>query len=276
MKKILSFLLSAVACGAMFTATASAANVVVDIDKTEVAIGDVVTVELSVGDISAATFATGVQFDTTLFECVDLYGPEGKEADQIDKEWFYLIDKDARRNPETDADPAPSIDNANSKGVISALWSSSDDVNYAGGIIFTAELKAKDVVKDTDAVISWFEELDCIADDNNDVSLDPVDTETITIKAPVVEDEPTWNAADAAWTAPAGKKAIWWGFKFEDGSFGGHQFITVTDGADAPTTKTVGVGAAEDFAIDGDVEFAVAVILDEDVDAAKFDAYVGR
>lgn len=104
----------------------------------------------------------------------------------------------------------------------------------------------------------------------------PIDLSVTRVGVGADIEEPTWTAADASWAAPAGKKAIWWGFKFEDGSFGGHQFITVTDGAEVPTTKTVGIGAAEDFDIDGDVEFAVAVILDEATDAAKFDAYVGR
>lgn len=99
----------------------------------------------------------------------------------------------------------------------------------------------------------------------------------IGVDAPV--DTKTWKE-NVSWSDPddANKTAIWWGFDIAAETFGDHQFVTVTDGADVPKTKTVGIGLADGYEVsgEGNVSFAVAVILDKADVTDKFDAYLGR
>lgn len=264
MKKFISMLAGVVMASSLFAVSAYAANVSATADKTEVVVGEKVVVTIDSAAKSVATDTFYLEFDKDMFTVDTILNNKGKESFTLN--WWDDVEEMTMANKYS----YTSVAEANNGGAVSFWYVGTDPVAYskkAGFAVITFTAK-----KAGDASFTLVE--DSAGGDNANKG---TATElNVKVTAPVVDDEPTWTAASSEWAAPAGKKAIWWGFDFAAGEFAGHQFITVTDGAEVPTTKTVGVGAVDGYDIDGAVSFAVAVILDEDVDAAKFDAYVGK
>lgn len=261
MKKFISMLAGVVMASTMFAASAYAENYwSMTVSPTEVEIGDTVTVVLATEAKTLGGDLVKVGYDTDVFEfidCVDVddnsYTSEDSEFKFASKNFFAVSH------------------NENAK-VVTFSWSSGDGLNKtmkANDEFAFITFKAK--AASEGAVFTLFE--NC-ALDGADVYNGYVDAEAKTVKVNgAVEPpyEPTWTAASSEWAAPAGKKAIWWPVDFAAGEFDGYVDVTVTNGEDS---KTVGVGAANGFNIEGAVSFAVAVILDEAVDATYFDCVV--
>lgn len=259
MKKFISMLAGVVMASSLFAVSAYAANVTATVDKTEVNVGDkvVVTINSAAKEVAVDTFF--LEFDKNLFTVDTILNNKGKESFTLN--WYDDIEEMTMANKYS----ASTVDGANTNGAVSFLNTppeaySLDKKNGFAVITFTAKAAG-------DAVFTLTEDSAGGADAYKGVA------STINVKVNAVVEEPTvtWNEADASWAAPAGKKAIWWPFDFEAGTFPGHVFVEITDGT---RTETIGIGADTEYNVNGDVSFAVAVILGADVDATNFDCVV--
>lgn len=257
MKKFISMLAGVVMASTMFAASAYAENYwSMTVSPTEVEIGDTVTVVLATAEKTLGGDLAKVYYDTDAFELIDVIDDAGESYTSEDSEFLF-----AKKNYFT-------VNHSLAAKNVSFSWSSGDTNKTMKENEEFATLTFKAIAATDGAEFKLFE--NCAAD-GADVFNGYVDSETevVVVKggAPAV----TWNEADASWAAPAGKKAIWWPFDYEAGTFPGHVFVEVTDGA---RTETIGIGANADYDVNGAVSFAVAVILGADVDATNFDCVV--
>lgn len=263
MKKFISMLAGVVMASSLFAATAFAAdgnpNWSMTIDKNgkdALEIGDEVVITLASEAKSIGGDIVKVYFDTDAFECVNVTDADGYAWDEGE----FLL---AKKNYYT-----PSL-NQNAKNVSFSWLSMGANVSKKSSDEF-AILTFKAIAASEGAEFTLYEES---SSDTGDGYIGYIDAEkeTVVVNGGEPPYEPTWTAASSEWAAPAGKKAIWWPVDFAAGEFDGYVDVTVTNGEDS---KTVGVGAANGFDIEGAVSFAVAVILDEAVDATYFDCVV--
>lgn len=260
MKKFISMLAGVVMASSLFAVSAYAAgNVTFTADKTEVKEGETVTITINSLAKTVSTDGFNVQFDKDLFEVTSVAG-NYYEAYHAIKQVAPPIDKMY--------DAVSTVAEANATGTFGFGFAGANDVNYQAAadlakITFTAKVAgdAAFVLNENSAGASGYKG---VVDTINVVVKGD---EPVTPPAPVV----TWKEADASWVAPEGKKAIWWPFDYEAGTFPGHVFVEVTDGT---RTETIGIGTDAAYDVNGAVSFAVAVILDAEVDATNFDCVV--
>lgn len=257
MKKFISMLAGVVMASTMFAASAYAENYwSMTVSPTEVEEGDIVTVVLATAEKTLGADMAEVYYDGAAFELVDIKDDAGESYTSEDCEFLF-----AKKNYfDVSANDALKC--------VTFVWASTGDNKTMSENDAFATITFKAIAPSTGSEFKLKE--NCAvngADIYNDFV--PSETEVVVVKggAPAV----TWKEADAAWTAPEGKKAIWWPFEYAEGKFPGHVFVEITDGS---RTETIGVGADADFDINGAVKFAVAVILGADVDATNFDCKV--
>lgn len=269
MKKFISMLAGVVMASSLFAASAYAAgNVAFSVDATEVNVGETVTFTIDSNAKNISTDGFNIAFDTTKFECVDILDDAGYSIKGEGDEAIYLfMQYKSGRNTVDLVYSCSSLEDAAKNGTVAFYvpQGTAQDINEKAPfaqVVFKA-------IEAVDNATFTLNENSAGGDKYNGVC----DTINVTAKATTVEPpyEPTWKAASSEWTAPEGKKAIWWPVDYAAGEFPGFVTVKVTDGT---TTKSVGVGAANGFDIEGAVSFAVAAILDADVDATYFDCVV--
>lgn len=168
-KKLLSLLLCAMMLVTAFVVTSYAAdgatNVALGVEKTEVNVGDIVTVTLSYSDMAVASFAAGIRFDTDYLECVSIVGCDPEYPDEI------VLCKKRGFNQGI----CSKVDEANGNGRVGFVYAYTEDVAYVGCDIYTVTFTAK---KAGTTTITAFEKSDGTDGFDGDAA-----TATLTIKA---------------------------------------------------------------------------------------------
>lgn len=168
-KKLLSLLLCATMLVMAFVVTSYAAdgatNVALGVEKTEVNVGDTVTVTLSYSDMAVASFAAGIRFDTDYLECVSIVGCDPEYPDEI------VLCKKRGFNQGI----CSKVDEANGNGRVGFVYPYTEDVAYVGCDIYTVTFTAK---KAGTTTITAFEKSDGTDGFDGDAA-----TATLTIKA---------------------------------------------------------------------------------------------
>ena len=137
-KKFLSLLICTImvvsSIGVAVCAANGEPNVSLSVGPNEVNVGDDITVTVSCSDMRVSSFATSIQFDDDLLECVSVKGmrskyPERGYLQDIDEEWV-------RADMSTAA-------NANANGYVGFVVTGTEDWDYMGSVVFTATFTAK-------------------------------------------------------------------------------------------------------------------------------------
>lgn len=113
-------------------------NVFMNVGKTEVNIGDTITVKVSHSEMTVSSFTCTLSFDTTKLECTSIVGPDPEYPSD-----FYLT-KDSGRNPWVNATGMSTVTEANNNGNVGFAVASTADATYIEDIIFTVTFTAKE------------------------------------------------------------------------------------------------------------------------------------
>lgn len=179
-KRLLALLLCAVMLLANMPASVNAAegapNVTLYVNKTEVDIGDMITVTLDYTDMKVKTFTAGIAFDADLLECVSIV-----PCDPDYPEDFGLCTKRGFT-----PGSISTVAQANENGKIGFGVASTNDVQYVECTIFVATFKAKAA---GEAKITSYED----SDGTDAFISNSIEVKTVIIKGndPVCEHENT-------------------------------------------------------------------------------------
>ncbi|MBE6638824.1 MAG: hypothetical protein E7616_05140 [Ruminococcaceae bacterium] len=138
MKKYFAVLLCIGLLASMLAFTASAENipnVALDIDKTEVAVGDTVTVTITNKEMTILGFGCYLEFDKDLLECTEITGTDGDE--------YLGLYKTSGKSPWVDATVGDTVEETNSDGIFSfGVLAGANDAQFAEGIVATLTFTA--------------------------------------------------------------------------------------------------------------------------------------
>lgn len=129
-------LLVAMVCAPAASAAATA-NISFTVDKSEVNVGDTITVVISNNDLTAEGFGLYLEFDNSLVECTGLTGC-------YDDSWMGVIIINSRgREADADADYSDTVELTNSDGIYSFAYMPLNDTEILAGTVATLTFTAK-------------------------------------------------------------------------------------------------------------------------------------
>lgn len=267
MKKIITMLMGVVMASSMFIATAHADETPycsISADKAgEINIGDEVVFSVSLDERNVTAEVVGIKFDTNLWECVKVTNSAGKRTWKLPA-YNYGVNPE-EEDVETELSySGSSVTAANTSGKATLSFLDTGSVSYVADAVDNAlkvTLKAKEVVADTEATVTLYQELDgpAITEFGTDTVypetayIGDAEVLTYTIKAPVVDEKDYGTAGNEF----EGKATKYWTVDFAEWT--GAADVSLTDGT---TTKTINVTTADDseYDIAGAVSFYVYVI----------------
>ena len=111
-------------------------NVYIEVDKTEVNVGDEINVELHTKDMNVISFTCGIGFDKDKLECESIVGADPEYPDE------YVLSAKGSRYP-TQASTASTAEEANNKGTVGFAFPGSKEVTYLADLLVTVTFKVK-------------------------------------------------------------------------------------------------------------------------------------
>ena len=148
MKRCLSLLLSLLLLIALIPSSAFAAGGETNVKMTvatnatsgkleDVRVGDKVTVQLSVKEMTVSSFTCGVIFDKAKLECISIVGSDPEYPDDIG------IEKASGKTTWTNFTAVSTIEEANSVGTVGFALGGTSDVEYKAGLFVTITFSVK-------------------------------------------------------------------------------------------------------------------------------------
>ena len=111
-------------------------NVYIEVDKTEVNVGDEINVKLYTKDMNVISFTCGIGFDKDKLECESIVGADPEYPDEYD------LSAKGSRYP-TQASTASTAEEANNKGTVGFAFPGSKEVTYLADLLVTVTFKVK-------------------------------------------------------------------------------------------------------------------------------------
>ncbi|MCD8017485.1 MAG: S-layer homology domain-containing protein [Oscillospiraceae bacterium] len=156
--------------------TTDTPHTTIAVDKTEMEVGDTVTVVVSSTEMTASSFACGIQFDLDKLECTSIVGPDEDYPSD-----FGLTKADTTaKNTWVDATSTSTVDEANANGKVGFVVVGTSDTEYAAGVIYTATFTA---IAGGSAEFVLYEQSDLVS--GSAYISDSVDTKTVNITVAV-------------------------------------------------------------------------------------------
>ena len=120
-----------------FAETEGTANVTLEVDKTEVMVGDIITVTVKSNAMTISSFATGIFFDKEKLTCEYISGPDAEYPNDIG-----LTKTNGGKSPWVPATAVSTVAESNVSGTVGMAVAGTTDVLYSEGVIFTIQFKA--------------------------------------------------------------------------------------------------------------------------------------
>lgn len=136
-KAVAILLVIAMLMSLLVTTAFAASNVTVEVDKSNANVGDTVVVTVKNNAMKISSFIAYIRFNTEQLECTSIKGVKGG----IENNNAYLYD--TAENDTLKCTAFTIVTEANSDGVVSAVFAGTGDANYAAGTIFKATFKVK-------------------------------------------------------------------------------------------------------------------------------------